>query len=148
MPRETTKQASNSIDELLSDDHQVSWKTASDLSASLRYAIHGLVYGFVSQRNFRIHVLITFLVFSLSFWLHLSTVSLAILVLMATVVLALELLNTAIEAAVDLTIGHHFHSLARIAKDCAAAAVLVAASGSIAIALLILLPPLLIRVGP
>jgi diacylglycerol kinase (ATP) len=51
-----------------------------------------------------------------------------------------ELLNTATEAVVDLAIGRQFHPLARIAKDCAAAAVLVAALSSMMIALLLLVP--------
>ena len=62
-------------------------------------------------------------------------------------VLVLELLNTATEAVVDLTIGRQFHPLARIAKDCAAAAVLVAALSSLMIALLLLVPALWARLG-
>jgi len=62
-------------------------------------------------------------------------------------VLVLELLNTAIESVVDLAIGRRFHPLAKVAKDCAAAAVLVASISSLVIALLLVLPPLLVRLG-
>jgi len=62
-------------------------------------------------------------------------------------VLVLELINTATEAVVDLAIGRQFHPLARVAKDCAAAAVLVAAISSLAIAALLLLPALVARLG-
>jgi diacylglycerol kinase (ATP) len=62
-------------------------------------------------------------------------------------VLVLELLNTAIEAVVDLTVGTRFHPLAKIAKDCAAAAVLVAAIASLLVAGLLLVPPLLHLLG-
>jgi diacylglycerol kinase (ATP) len=72
---------------------------------------------------------------------------LALLVLTVTAVLVLELLNTATEAVVDLAIGRKYHPLARIAKDCAAAAVLVAALASMLIAALLLVPPLLARLG-
>ena len=48
---------------------------------------------------------------------------------------------------VDLAIGRRYHPLARIAKDCAAAAVLTAAISSLLIALFLLLPPLLLRLG-
>ncbi len=123
------------------------WKIASDLPASFRYAAQGLVYGFLSQRNFRIHVFLGIVVLGLGFWLELTPVNLAVLVLTVTAVLVLELLNTAIEAVVDLAIGRRFHSLARIAKDCAAAAVLVASISSLLIAVLLLLPPLLLRIG-
>ena len=123
------------------------WTVAGDLPTSFRYAAQGLVYGFRSQRNFRIHVVIGSLVFALGLWLQLPTAQLAVLVLTVAAVLVLELINTATEAVVDLAIGRQFHPLARIAKDCAAAAVLVAALASLLVAVLLLAPPLLVRLG-
>ena len=124
-----------------------SWKVAGDLPASFRYAAQGLAYGFTSQRNFRIHVITGAGVFGLGLWLQLPTYQLAVLVLTVAAVLVLELLNTATEAVVDLAIGRKFHPLARIAKDCAAAAVLVASISSLMIAMLLLVPPLVGRLG-
>ncbi len=124
-----------------------SWRIASDLPASFRYATQGLVYGFSSQRNFRIHLFIGAVVFAMGLWLKLSFENLSVLVLTVAAVLVLELINTSIEAVVDLAIGRRFHPLARIAKDCSAGAVLVASISSLLIALLLLLPPLLIRLG-
>ena len=86
-------------------------------------------------------------VFALAGWLQLDLIRLAVLVLTVTAVLVLELLNTAMEAMVDLAIGRRYHPLARIAKDCAAAAVLTAAISSMLIATFLLLPPLLLRLG-
>ena len=123
------------------------WQVARDLPASFRYAAQGLGYSLLTQRNFRIHVTTGVLVFGLALWLQLSLDRLAVLVLTVTAVLVLELLNTAMEAAVDLAVGRRYHPLARIAKDCAAAAVLVAAVSSLLIALLLLLPPLLSRLS-
>ena len=123
------------------------WKVAGDLPASFRYAAQGLVYGFTSQRNFRIHVITGAGVLGLGLWLQLPTSQLAVLVLTVAAVLVLELLNTATEAVVDLAIGRKFHPLARIAKDCAAAAVLVASISSLMIAMLLLVPPLVTRLG-
>lgn len=123
------------------------WQVARDLPASFRYAAQGLGYSLLTQRNFRIHVTTGVLVFGLALWLQLSLDRLAVLVITVTAVLVLELLNTAMEAAVDLAVGRRYHPLARIAKDCAAAAVLVAAVASLLIALLLLLPPLLSRLG-
>ena len=125
--------------------HRGAWRIAGDLPASFRYAAQGLGYGFISQRNFRIHVIIGAVVFTLGLWLQLAALPMAVLVLTVAAVLVLELLNTAIAAVVDLAIGRRFHPLARIAKDCAAAAVLVAAISSLLIALLLLLPPLMER---
>ncbi len=124
-----------------------SWKIASDLPTSFSYAMNGIAYAFLSQRNFRIHIIIGALVFALGIYLQLSLNQLAVLVITITSVLVLELLNTAIEAVVDLAIGRRFHSLARIAKDCSAAAVLVASINALIVGFLLLLPPLLTQLG-
>jgi diacylglycerol kinase (ATP) len=55
----------------------------------------------------------------------------------------MELLNTAVEAVVDLAIGEQYHDLAKIAKDCAAGAVLISSIGAMFVAGWILLPPLI-----
>ena len=123
------------------------WAVANDLPSSFRYAAQGLAYSFRSQRNFRIHVGMGAVTFSLGLWLALPPAQLAVLVLTVAAVMVLELINTATEAVVDLAIGRQFHPLARIAKDCAAAAVLVAALASLLIALLLLAPALLGRLG-
>ena len=148
-----TSQATNSVKENVRSfvkrrsSRRKSWRIAQDLPSSLRYASQGIFYSFSSQRNFRIHVFIGALTLSLASWLKLSLNHLAILILTITAVLVLELLNTAIEAVVDLAIGRRYHPLARIAKDCSAGAVLVASISSILIALLLLLPPLLKKSG-
>ena len=124
-----------------------SWRIAGNLPNSFRYACQGITYSFKTQRNFRIHVVIGPAVFGLAIWLGLNLNEIAIIVMTVAAVLILELLNTSIEAMVDLSIGRQFHPLAKIAKDCAAAAVLVASISSLGIAFLILLPPLLNKLG-
>ncbi len=151
IPSERAKALSSKITPLSSrlrpGSRRGSWRISTDLQASFRYAAQGIVYGFLTQRNFRIHVFIGALVFSCGIWLKLSINHLAILVLTVAAVLVLELLNTAIEAVVDLAIGRRYHPLARIAKDCSAASVLIASISSLIIAILLLLPPLLIQLG-
>ena len=124
-----------------------SWKIAKDLPTSFLYAAKGLRYAFSTQRNFRIHVGFTLVAFVLGLFLGLNKSDLAIMSLTATSVLVVELLNTAIESAVDLAIGKRFHPLAQIAKDCSAGAVLVASISSLLIAVLLLFPPLLKNLG-
>jgi len=63
--------------------------------------------------------------------LHLSAASWALLALAIALVVAVELLNTAIEAVVDL-VSPGDHVLAKRAKDVAAAGVLVASLGALA----------------
>ncbi|WP_269622258.1 diacylglycerol kinase family protein [Prochlorococcus marinus] len=123
------------------------WAIAKDLPASFKYAAQGLGYAFLSQRNFRIHIVIGLLVSIFAVWLELPIHDVAILVITIATVLVLELINTSIEAVVDLAIGRRFHPLARIAKDCAAASVLVASVASFVIALLLIAPSFLKRIG-
>ena len=123
-------------------NRRLAWKVAPDLFTSFRYAGHGLWYTFWSQRNFRIHVVVGSLVLVVAVWLRLTATEVSVLVLLVALMLGLELVNTAIESVVDLTIGKTYHELAKIAKDCAAAAVLVNGVSAVAIGCLIILPPL------
>jgi diacylglycerol kinase len=84
------------------------------------------------------------LVFALGLWLRLPPRDWAVLLLTIMAVWMGEFINTAIEAVVDMTMPDH-HPLAKVAKDVAAAAVLVGACGAIVIGLLILGPPLVAK---
>ena len=119
------------------------FKVAHNLFVSFKYASAGLTYAFVTQRNFRIHALIGSVALGLGLFLNLPNVELAVIALTSALVMAMELVNTALEAVVDLTIGQQYHELAKIAKDCAAAAVLMLAFAALLIAIFLLLPPLL-----
>ena len=121
---------------------ELSWNVATNLITSFKYAISGLTYGFQTQRNFRIHVVVGTLAIVLALVLRLSLVEIAIIGLTVGAVLAMELLNTAIESVVDLTVKQHYHDLARIAKDCAAGAVLISALVALLVGGALLLPPL------
>ncbi|MGC1246190.1 MAG: diacylglycerol kinase family protein [Spirulinaceae cyanobacterium] len=118
------------------------WQVAPNLFLSFKYAWAGVRYAFVTQRNFRIHTVIGSVAVSLGFFLRVSTVEMAVIGLTCALVLVLELLNTAIESVVDLTVKQTYHELAKIAKDCAAGAVLISALAAMSVAGLILLPRL------
>jgi diacylglycerol kinase (ATP) len=121
---------------------QRSYRVATSLMSSFRYAWAGVQYAFQTQRNFRIHTAIAVTAIALGSLLRLSPVELAVIILTIAVVMGLELINTALEAVVDLTVGKEYHDLARIAKDCAAGAVLVGATAALAVAAALILPPL------
>jgi diacylglycerol kinase (ATP) len=133
---------SNSLPPLVSKDRELSWQIASNLFVSFKYAWAGIIYGFQTQRNFRIHLAVCALAISLSVLLRLETVEIAIIAVTSGLVLTLELMNTAIESIVDLTVKQSYHELAKIAKDCAAGAVLVSALVAVLVASTLLLPPL------
>ena len=144
---DSEREALKLSDNLQKPNNRSSWKIAKDLPTSFLYAAKGLRYAFLTQRNFRVHVGFTLVAFVLGLVFGLTKSDLAIMALTATSVLIVELLNTAIESVVDLAIGRTFHPLAQIAKDCSAAAVLVASISSLVIAVLLLLPPFLTTVG-
>ncbi|MBR8830509.1 MAG: diacylglycerol kinase family protein [Chlorogloea purpurea SAG 13.99] len=118
------------------------WQVATNLVVSFRYAWAGVTYAFSTQRNFRIHTLITLVATSLGLYLQVTPVGMSVLILTCALVMVLELLNTALESVVDLTVGQSYHELAKIAKDCAAGAVLISALAAIGVACFIILPPL------
>ncbi len=124
-------------------NRELAWRIAPNLLTSFKYAWGGLSYAFQTQRNFRIQIVMSTLAISLGGFLHLSPVKMSVISLTIALVLALELLNTAIESVVDLTVKQSYHDLAKIAKDCAAGAVLVSALASMLVAGSLLLPPLL-----
>jgi diacylglycerol kinase (ATP) len=108
---------------------------------SFQYAFEGVWYAVRTQHNTWIHATINAAVVLVGLWLGLPRQEWAILVLAMMAVWMAEFFNTAIEAVVDMTMPTP-HPLAKAAKDVAAAAVLIAALGSILIGLLILAPPL------
>lgn len=115
---------------------------AGTLARSFRYAFAGLGYCLRTQRNFRIHTLAATLVTVLGVLLGLSWVEWAVLALTVTMVLAAEMVNTVVEAAVDLA-SPAYHPLAKVAKDVAAGAVLVTALGAVVVGACVFLPHVL-----
>lgn len=131
----------------LAPERSQSWQIAPNLFTSFKYAWAGISYAFHTQRNFRIHTGVGTLALFLCWSLHVSNVEVAIICLTVGAVLVMELLNTALESLVDLTVGQTYHELAKIAKDCAAGAVLMAAIVAVLIAALIFAPPLWIQMN-
>ena len=109
-----------------------------------QHAWSGLVFTIRTQRNAKIHLVFGSLVLGLACWLPLSKLELALLVLTICAVLAGETINTAAEAIVDL-LSPEWHPQAKIAKDVAAAGVLILSLTAAMIGLLILGPPLWTR---
>ena len=126
-------------------DRPYAWQVAASLQKSFTYAWEGLTYAFQTQRNFRIHTVVGTIAVALGFYLDFRLEQIAILLLTIGFVVGAELLNTAIESVVDLTVQQSYHDLAKIAKDCAAGAVLVSAFVSIGVGLLLFLPAIWLR---
>lgn len=113
---------------------------AETLIDSFKYALEGIAYSLKTQRNMRIHSIMGILVFIAGLYFKVSRLELAILVMVASNVVVAEMINTAIESAIDLY-SRQRHPLAKIAKDVAAAAVLISAISAAIVGLIILGPP-------
>lgn len=102
------------------------------LAKSFGYALRGLGHALATQRNLRLELVCAAFALWLGGRLELGAPGWAVLGLAIGLVLAAELLNTALEAAVDLCCPQQ-HPLAAAAKDCAAAAVLVCALAALGV---------------
>lgn len=109
---------------------------------SFVYAFDGLIYAIKSQRNFRIHCLALLIVNISAYYFKISTVEWAIIWLCIIAVMSLELINTSIEKLCD-SVYPEINPNAKIIKDVAAGAVLIAAIGSLIIAVFIFTPYIL-----
>lgn len=138
----TPERSNSNVVQFAKLNRDLSWQVAPSLLISFKYAWAGASYAFQTQRNFRIHVIVGSLAIGLGIFLHLSAVEMSVIGLTIGAVLAMELLNTALESVVDLTVKQSYHDLAKIAKDCAAAAVLVSAIAAVIVAGTLLLPKL------
>ena len=104
--------------------------------SSFHFAFQGIVYSAKTQPNMRVHLFIAAAILLATLYLRLERAYVVEIIILIAMVLALELLNTAIEAIVDLlTVAHH--PLAKIAKDAAAGAVLMASLAAIVVGYLV-----------
>jgi diacylglycerol kinase (ATP) len=103
---------------------------------SFNHAFAGIMYAARTQPNMRTHLVIALLVLLASLLLRLDRFYVVALVVLIAMVLALELLNTAVEAIVDLLVIAE-HPLAKTAKDAAAGAVLVASIAAVVVGYLV-----------
>jgi diacylglycerol kinase (ATP) len=111
---------------------------------AFRHAFRGLGYVLKTQKNAWIHSVATLVVIGLGLWLNLDFQEWVPLVVVIGLVWLSEAFNTAVEVLTDL-VSPEPHPMARVAKDTAAAAVLLAALTSVVIGLLVLGPPILER---
>lgn len=93
---------------------------------SFNYAVSGIILSIKTERNMLIHYIVAIGVLLVSLFFNFTRIEFLILLFAVTLVIVMELINTAIEKTVDL-VTEEFHPLARLAKDIAAGAVLIAA---------------------
>lgn len=103
------------------------------LLQSFNYAIDGFIYVLRTQRNMRIHFASAFIVLTLALFFKLETWAVVALTFAIVLVIVAEMINTAIEATIDL-VTSTYDPIAGIAKDVAAGAVLLSSINAILVA--------------
>ncbi len=127
---------------MISRDERKRQKGLKKFFHSFTYPIKGLKYAYRNEQNLAVDVGIALLVVIAGFIFKISFIEWAILFLTIGLVISCELINTAIEAVVDL-VTEEYHPLAKVAKDTSAAAVFIFAIVAIIVGLVIFLPKLL-----
>jgi len=120
--------------------------TFKALTKSFKYAINGIFIALRICRNLKIHYLFSVLAIAAGFYFELDRIEFSLVLLAITLVITLEMMNTAIERVVDL-LTEKYHMLALIAKDVAAGAVLLASIIAFVVGALIFGPHLLELLG-
>ncbi len=113
------------------------------IAAAFRNAGRGLAEAVRTERNVRIDAAAAVLVVVLGFAFRIDAPSWLAIIICIGMMFALETVNTAIEAVVDLA-SPGYHELARKAKDCAAGAALAGALASVAVGLVVFVPRILV----
>ncbi|HFI0404788.1 TPA: diacylglycerol kinase family protein [Streptococcus suis] len=115
------------------------WKN-KELMASLDFAMSGLLTAFKEERNMKKHLASAILVVLAGLIFQVSVTEWLFLLLSISLVIAFEIMNSAIESVVDLASDYHFHLLAKNAKDMAAGAVLFVSGFALLTGLIIFVP--------
>ncbi|HFI0214357.1 TPA: diacylglycerol kinase family protein [Streptococcus suis] len=115
------------------------WKN-KELMASLDFAMSGLLTAFKEERNMKKHLASAILVVLAGLIFQVSVIEWLFLLLSISLVIAFEIMNSAIESVVDLASDYHFHLLAKNAKDMAAGAVLFVSGFALLTGLIIFVP--------
>jgi diacylglycerol kinase len=116
------------------------------LKNAFKNAFNGFKYVFTTQRNAKIHLLISFLVFLCGVFFRISLIQWAAISIVIGLVWAAECMNTGVEKLTDLA-SPEYHILARVAKDCAAAAVLMASITSVIVGFIVFIPRVIIVIN-
>ena len=117
-------------------------KKKNSLYKSFGYAFEGIFTGIKKERNMKIHCLAMLCVVAAGLLLRISISEWCLCLVLFGLILSLELVNTAVEAVVDL-VTEEKRPLAKLAKDTAAGAVLIAAIMAAGAGLLIFVPKIL-----
>ena len=111
-------------------------RRSHSLLESFNYAIEGIIHVLRTHQNMRLHFAAAIAVLVAAVWVDVDRIELVALLISIAFVLIAEMVNSAIEATIDMATTT-FDPLAKLAKDIAAGAVLIAAVNAIAVGYLV-----------
>lgn len=121
-------------------------KDKRTFKGSVKNCLDGISYVTKNEKNFKREIVLGIIALILSYILKIDKIEFIIVLTMICLVLTTEIINTAIERAVDL-VTKEYHELARIAKDVSAGSVLVTSIFSLIIGIIIFIPKIIILLG-
>lgn len=121
-------------------------KDKRTFKGSVKNCLDGIGYVTKSEKNFKREIALGIIALILSYILKIDKIEFIIVLTMICLVLTTEIINTAIERAVDL-VTKEYHELAKIAKDVSAGSVLVTSIFSLIIGIIIFIPKIIILLG-
>lgn len=114
------------------------------LLRSFYYALEGILYALKTQRNMKIHFVVAIGVLVLSSFLNISKLEYLMIFAAISLVIITEMINTSIEAGIDL-VTKEYHELAKTAKNVAAGAVLIASINAIIVGYIVFFEKLILK---
>ena len=106
---------------------------------SFKFAVNGILKIFLSERNFRIELLVFVLTVTMSFIFNIDYIEWFFILVFSCIVLSLEMLNTAVDSLIDLNIDRYDVLIARI-KDITAGVALISSLFALIVGLIIFMP--------
>ena len=121
-------------------------KDKRTFKGSVKNCLDGISYVTKNEKNFKREIALGIIALILSYILKIDKIEFIIVLTMICLVLTTEIINTAIERAVDL-VTKEYHELTRIAKDVSAGSVLVTSIFALIIGIIIFIPKIITLLG-
>ena len=124
------------------DREKIKKKSFKRFLKSFVNSFNGLKYAYLHEQSLLLHALLVIIVLISGFYFQISKMQWAILLIVLAMIMITELINTAIEATVDL-VTDEYHELAKIAKDCGSAAAFVSSMLAVGLYAYVFLPKII-----
>ncbi len=113
---------------------------------SWKYSLDGLKYAYTHEQSLLLHVTLSIVAIIMGLCFKITGIQWILLIIVMSMLMVTELLNTAIEATIDL-VTEEYHPMAKVAKDCGSAAALIGSLLATIIAGYVFIPHIIKLIG-